>query len=153
MYIRRHNTYSPALAQVASDQHIGCNMYAFAGLGRKAERSRQGCFASMHRNLGPAVRSTSSRSLSDQSVSARADRVRLHDSALRLKISSSASGVLYRYGFAGESVEAGEKDGEGDGAVSSLRAFPRAWGRWRFTAKAQTLPKRAVSVFRRSPSR
>jgi hypothetical protein len=45
-----------------------------------AERSRQGCFASTHRDLGPAVRSTSSRS-----VSARADRVWLHDSALRLE--------------------------------------------------------------------
>jgi hypothetical protein len=45
----------------------------------------------MHRDLGPALRSTSSRSLSGralsgQSVSARGDRVRLHDSALPLRI-------------------------------------------------------------------
>jgi len=38
------------------------------------------------------------------------------------------AGVLYRYRFTGESVETGEKDCEGDGAVSSLQAFPRAWG-------------------------
>ena len=80
--------------------HPGCE-FPSRRSGSKAEGSRQGCFASMHRDLGPAVRSTSSRSLRARGRSGPVARQR---SALEDFLQARA-GVLCRSGFAGKVLE------------------------------------------------